>query len=339
VDSTAPTPPCEIRRSRHDETIPFVKVPVAKVEVPGKAGLPGKVKEIARRNRAKGRGTLEGLVVDGRYRLSFLIGRGGMSVVYLARCLETGRHVAIKFLRPELVDRTPYRQRFMNEIEAIRRIQHPVVVRMFDIGELEDGRIYLVMEYVRGPALKKILERGHLPMEQLLPIASAVADGLEAAHAHGVIHRDLKPGNILVPRLPEAGAAAKIVDFGIARIDGFPKITNTAEVVGTPLYISPEQALGYPVDHRADIYCFGVVLYEACIGKRMFDSRDPQILLKKHVRVVPARMAERRPDLAIPRALDDLVIRCLEKSPGRRPQSMNEIGAALQAIASRVLVN
>ena len=333
MDSTAPTTPCEIRRSRRDDTIPFIKVPAARV------GVTGKIEEISRRNRAKGRATLEGLVVDGRYRLNFLIGRGGMSVVYLARCLETGRHVAIKFLRPELVDRSPYRQRFVNEIEAIRRIRHPVIVRMFDLGELEDGQIYLVMEYVRGPSLKRILERGHLPLQQLLPIASAVADGLDAAHAHGVVHRDLKPGNVLVPRLPDAGVAAKIVDFGIARIDGFPKITNTAEVVGTPLYLSPEQALGYSVDHRADVYCFGVMLYEACTGQRMFDGRDPQLLLRKHVRVVPGRMAERRPDLVIPRALDDLVMRCLEKSPGRRPQSMREIAAALQVIASREQYN
>jgi serine/threonine-protein kinase len=302
-------------------------------------GITGKVEEIARRNRAKGRGTLEGLVVDGRYRLSFLIGRGGMSVVYLARCLETGRHVAIKFLRPELVDRSPYRQRFVNEIEAIRRIRHPVIVRMFDIGELEDGRIYLVMEYVRGPSLKRVIENGHVPLEELLPIAMAVADGLGAAHAHGVIHRDLKPGNILIPRLADAAAPAKIVDFGIARIDGFPKITNTTEVVGTPLYISPEQALGHPVDLRADIYCFGVLLYEACTGQRMFDGRDPQLLLKKHVRVVPPRMAKRRPDLLIPKALDALVMRCLEKSPARRPQSMQEIAEALQAIASREQYN
>ena len=333
MDSIIPTTTNENQRPARDETIPFVKVPAARV------GVTGKIQEIARRNRAKGRASYEGLVVDGRYRLSFLIGRGGMSVVYLARCLETGRHVAIKFLRPELVDRSPYRQRFINEIEAIRRIRHPVIVRMFGIGELEDGRIYLVMEYVRGPALKRLIEQGHVPLEELLPIATAVADGLGAAHAHGVIHRDLKPGNVLIPRPADATAPAKIVDFGIARIDGFPKITNTAEVVGTPLYISPEQALGNPVDHRADIYCFGVLLYEACTGLRLFDDRDAQVLLKKHVRVVPARMAERRPDLVIPRALDSLVMCCLEKKPRRRPQSMAEIAAALQAIASRAQYN
>ena len=333
MDSTAPTTPCEIPHLRRSSEIPFVKVPAAQ------PGTTGKIEEIARRNRAKGRASYEGFVVDDRYRLNFLIGRGGMSVVYLARCLETGRHVAIKFLRPELVDRSPYRQRFINEIEAIRRIRHPVIVRMYDIGELEDGRIYLVMEYVRGPSLKRILERGHLPLEQLLPIASAVADGLGAAHMHGVIHRDLKPGNVLIPRLAECGVPAKIVDFGIARIDGFPKITNTAEVVGTPLYLSPEQALGHTVDLRADIYCFGVMLYEACTGQRMFEGRDPQLLLRKHVRVVPARMKDRQPALVIPKALDALVMRCIEKSPGRRPQSMKEVADALQAIASGALSN
>lgn len=333
MDSTGQTTPCEIRRPRCDNTIPFVKVPAAR------PGVTGKIEEIARRNRAKGRASYEGFVVDGRYRLSFLIGRGGMSVVYLARCLETGRHAAIKFLRPELVDRSPYRQRFVNEIEAIRRIRHPVIVQMFDIGELEDGRVYLVMEYVAGPSLKRIIERGNVPLAELLPIAIAVAEGLGAAHAHGVVHRDLKPGNVLIPRLPEVGAPAKVVDFGIARIDGFPKITNTAEVVGTPLYISPEQALGYPVDRRADIYCFGVLLYEACTGQRMFEGRDPQLLLRKHVRVVPPRMIDRRSDLAIPKALDALVMRCLEKVPDRRPQSMEEIASVLRAISEQALPN
>jgi serine/threonine-protein kinase len=333
VDSIIPTTTSENRRSRRDETVPFGRPPAARV------GVTGKIQEIARRNRAKGRASFEGLVVDGRYRLSFLIGRGGMSVVYLARCLETGRHLAIKFLRPELVDRSPYRQRFVNEIEAIRRIRHPVVVQMFDIGELEDGRVYLVMEYVPGPSLKRIIEKGNVPLAELLPIAIAIADGVGAAHAHGVVHRDLKPGNVLIPRPPDPAAPAKIVDFGIARIDGFPKITNTAEVVGTPLYISPEQALGYRVDLRADVYAFGVLLYEACTGLRMFEGRDPQLLLRKHVRVVPPRMIQRRPDLAIPQALDALAARCLEKLPDRRPQSMQEIARELRAIAAQALGN
>ena len=329
MDSTDPTTTCEIRRPRRDDAVAHVSAP------PARGGITGRIEQLTRRNRTRDRGTFEGLTVDGRYRLNFLIGRGGMSVVYLARCVETGRHVAIKFLRPELVDRSPYRQRFINEIAAVRRIRHPVIVRMFDLGELEDGRIYLVMEYVSGPSLKRVLERGHLPLQELLPIASAVAEGLGAAHAQGVIHRDLKPGNILIPRLPDRAAPAKIVDFGIARIDGFPKITNTAEVVGTPLYISPEQALGHPVDHRADVYCFGVLLYEACTGQRMFEGREAQLLLKQHVRVTPPRMAERRPDLGVPKAFDALVMRCLEKKPGRRPQSMEEVAAMLEAIASR----
>ncbi len=334
MDSVTPTAPCDPEYASRLSTPPFAAAHDAST-VRAERRAPA-IASSAQRADASG---LTGLVLDGRYRLTFTIGRGGMSVVFLARCLETGRHVAVKLLRAELVDRSPFRQRFLNEIEAVRRIHHPAVVRMHEVGELDDGRIYLVMEYVRGPSLKRLLRRRRPELAELLPIASAVAEGLAAAHAHGVVHRDLKPGNILIPRFAEPGAAAKVVDFGIARIDGFPKITNSAEVVGTPMYISPEQALGHPVDHRADIYALGVTLYEACTGQRLFESRDPRKLLRKHVRLVPAPMRRSHPELAIPRALDELVMACLEKAPAARPQSMHEVAEALAGIAARGAVN
>lgn len=276
---------------------------------------------------------LAGLIVGRRYRLMFLLGRGGTSVVWLARCLESGRHVAVKLLLPELAGRPISRRRLINEMEAVRRIDHPAVVRMHEVGELPDGRIFLAMEYVAGPSLRRVLRRRRPPIPMILPIASAAAEGLAAAHAHGIVHRDVKPANILIPRCPGQGAPAKLVDFGIARVDGLPRLTRSAEIVGTPLYIAPEQAVGGPIDHRADIYAIGVTLYEACTGGRPFGDRDPARLLRKHVRLAPVPMRRAHPELDIPPALDELVMACLEKEPWRRPQSMAEVAAALAGLA------
>jgi eukaryotic-like serine/threonine-protein kinase len=330
MDSTAPTAPCHPRYSS--------ALPAPAAEAASTSGIARTDKRALVATKILGRpraNDLKGRVVKERYRLTVLIGHGGMSVVYLARCLATGEQVAVKILRAELVDRSPYKQRFLNEIEAVRRIRHPVIVRMYDVGELDDGRIFLVMELIRGPSLKRLLKARRLPLAELLPIASAVAEGLAAAHAHGVVHRDLKPANILVPRFPEANAAAKLVDFGIARIDGIQKITNSAEIVGTPRYISPEQALCHAIDHRADIYAFGVTLYEACTGRRLFEGGDPRNLLRQHVRLAPSPMNAVCSGLTIPRELDALVMACLEKTPQRRPQSMVEVVAALAGVAAR----
>ncbi len=275
---------------------------------------------------------LQGKILKGRYRVTFPLGRGGMSTVHLARDITSGRHFAIKVLLADYVNRATMRRRFFNEIEAVRRVEHEAIVKMYDLGELDDGRLFLVMEYVPGGSLKKKLREGAMRVDQTIEIIKTVAEGLRAAHRQNVIHRDLKPGNLLLPRRNFGGPVAKIVDFGIARISDNPRITNTSEVVGTPLYISPEQALGDSVDHRADVYALGVMTYEMLTGERLFTGRNPETLLRQHVKERPLSMRKRRPDLNIPGSLDDLVMTCLKKNPDKRPFDMSMILANLATL-------
>jgi serine/threonine-protein kinase len=270
-------------------------------------------------------GSLRGRVVRNRFRINFPLGRGGMSTVYLARDVYDGSLYAVKVLRADYILDEAFRARFLNELKAVRRIQHPAVVRMFDVGELNDGRLFLVMEYVHGCTLRKLVKKGQLESELAIPILCTIADGLRAAHERGVVHRDLKPGNVLIPKRPSPEAVARVLDFGIARIIGSPNITSTAEVIGTPLYIAPEQAIGDPVDHRTDIYSLGVMMYEIFTGQLPFFGKDPGALLRQHVKVKPRRMSAVNPNLPVPREIESMVMRCLAKSPSKRPQSMTEI--------------
>lgn len=275
-------------------------------------------------------GDLQGRIIEDRYRLTFPLGRGGMSTVYLARDMTCGRHYAIKVLHRDLVERSRYRRRFFNEIESVRRVNHPAVVRMFELGELDDGRLFIVMEYVRGVSLKQAIAKGPVPMERTVSIVSAVAAGLRAAHSRGVIHRDLKPANVLIPRRGEGGRVAKIVDFGLARIVGSPSLTRSSEIMGTPLYLSPEQATGAAADHRCDVYSLGVLMYEMTTGERLFSGRDAATLIRQHASKRPIPVRKRRPDLSIPPILEDLIMKCLEKRPDKRPYDMNRVLAILR---------
>jgi serine/threonine-protein kinase len=270
-------------------------------------------------------GSLRGRIVRNRFRINFPLGRGGMSTVYLARDVYDGSLFAVKVLRADYILDEAFRARFLNELKAVRRIHHPAVVRMYDVGELNDGRLFLVMEYVHGCTLRKLVKKGQLEPDLAIPILCTIADGLRAAHQKGVVHRDLKPGNVLIPKRPSPDAVARVLDFGIARIMGSPNITSTAEVIGTPLYIAPEQAIGDPVDHRTDIYSLGVMMYEIFGGRLPFFGKDPGALLRQHIRVKPRRMSVINRNLAIPREIENMVMRCLEKSPARRPANMSEI--------------
>jgi len=329
VDSIIPTP--STPASGSEEAAPDHATPhLPSIQVRQKIAVPY---QNARTTRSKFlRGDLQGRILEDRYRLTFPLGRGGMSTVYLARDFTCGRHYAIKVLHRELVERSRYRRRFFNEIDAARRIDHPAVVRMFELGEIEDGRLFLVMEYVRGICLKRLIAQGPVPAQKVIPIVFAVADGLRAAHSRGVVHRDLKPGNVLLPRGPGESAVAKIVDFGIARIAGGPRLTRSSEVIGTPVYLSPEQATGDPIDHRTDIYSLDVLMYEMLTGLRLFDGRDPERLLNQHVREQPVPMVRRRPDLDISPVLDELVMSCLAKKPEHRPYDMSRVMAVLSLL-------
>ncbi|HUT79321.1 MAG TPA: serine/threonine-protein kinase, partial [Polyangia bacterium] len=275
--------------------------------------------------------SLQGRVLLGRYRIGQRIARGGMGSVFLAREIETGERFAVKALHPAIALEPRVRERFLNEARAARRISHPAVVRVIDVGEIPGGAAFLVMEFVDGTPLRRLLKRGPVPEPRAVAIARSLAAGLDAAHRVGVIHRDLKPENVLIPRPGGADVAARLVDFGIARIVDAPRLTTTRHVMGTPQYISPEQAMGAPIDGRADIYALGVMLYEMLAGALPFDDEDPEALLRKHIKATPISISAGAAPRRVDPALERLVMRCLEKSPRLRPADMSEVLAALDA--------
>lgn len=268
--------------------------------------------------------TLQGRILNGKYRLTSILSKGGMGTVYMARNVDTGTLYAIKVLRSDLTLVPRIRERFLMESRAASRIQHPAVVHALELGETASGDLFFVMDYVPGPPLRKLLNEHKLDTAQSLLIAAATAEGLKAAHIQDVIHRDLKPENILIPRNKNAGTVVKIADFGIARLLDTPRITTTHHVLGTPCYLSPEQAEGSPIDRRTDIYSLGIIMYEMLSGSLPFQDDTAEKLLDAHIERIPTPI-HRRVSKELPPALEKLVMSCLEKSPDNRPNSMDEV--------------
>jgi len=263
-------------------------------------------------------------VLSGRYELSNLVARGGMAEVYRAHDRLLDRPVALKILFPELsVDRS-FVERFRREAQAAANLSHPNIVPVFDWGE-DMGTYYIVMEYVDGRALSSILRTaGPLHPERAAEIAADVAAALAYAHRHGVIHRDVKPGNVLIT---EEGTV-KVTDFGIARaVNTEESLTQTGAVMGTATYFSPEQAEGQGVDARSDIYSLGVVLYEMVTGRPPFLGDTPVAVASKHVREHPPLPRQINP--AVPPALEAVIMKCMAKDPSHRYASGEELRADL----------
>jgi serine/threonine protein kinase len=263
----------------------------------------------------------------GRYRLEEVIGRGGMSTVYRGTDTSLDRVVAVKVALDPLVEESPiYLARFTQEAKSAAAIGNPGVVTVYDAGADGPTR-FIVMEFVPGKSLADILkEERPLEPARAADIAAQVADALSAAHAAGIIHRDIKPGNIMV----EPNGSVKVLDFGIARaVDGH-SLTQTATVLGTSAYMSPEQALGQPVDARSDIYSLGCVLYEMLTGQPPFVADVAAAVMHQHVRVAPKPAIERNP--AIPAALNTLVMQMLAKQPKDRPQTAADVRDRLVAV-------
>jgi serine/threonine-protein kinase len=248
-----------------------------------------------------------------RYTIEEEIGRGGAARVFRARDRE-GTLVALKVLRPELLG-SHTAQRFLREIEVLRQLDHPRIARILDAGET-DWLVYFVMEYVRGRTLRSVLdERGALPIAETLRGALEVLDAVAHAHEHGIVHRDVKPDNIVFTR--DRGAV--LLDFGIARAIAESeehRVTRSGFTVGSSAYMSPEQAAGHPIDHRADLYGLGCVLYECLTGKPVFWHEVESQLLVLHQRAAPTDVRRLRPEVS--RSLARVVMRALEKEPGRR---------------------
>jgi serine/threonine protein kinase/tetratricopeptide (TPR) repeat protein len=270
-----------------------------------------------------------GHVLGGRYEILGILGQGGMGAVYKARDREVDREVALKVIRPELAGHPDVLRRFKQELILARQVTHKNVVRIFDLGEAE-GAKFISMEYVDGRDLHSILgERGKLPPEEAMGIVEQICQGLEAAHAEGVVHRDLKPKNII---LDKHGRVA-VMDFGIARSRELSGLTQTGDLVGTPEYMSPEQAKGEEIDSRSDLFSLGIIFYELLIGKTPYAATTPAASLLKRTReraVPPIKL-----DPAIPKFVNDIVVRCLEIDPQRRYASAREIMQDLEAQRAR----
>lgn len=258
-----------------------------------------------------------------RYDLRQTIGIGGMARVYLAHDRRLNRDVAAKILNPALASDPLFVERFRREAQAAAALNHPNIVAIYDTGATEDT-YFIVMEYVPGPNLKEMIrERGPLPEAEVLSIGAQVAAALEAAHSRRLIHRDIKPHNVL---LHPAGTA-KVTDFGIARAAGASQLTSTQTVMGTAHYLSPEQALHQPLDGRSDLYSLGIVLYEALTGRLPFDGDSLVAVAMKQVHDTPPPLRALRPEIA-PRT-EAAIMKALAKDPNQRYQSAAEMRAAL----------
>ncbi|MFW5920773.1 MAG: protein kinase domain-containing protein [Polyangiales bacterium] len=258
-----------------------------------------------------------GKTMGGRYRLISRLGSGGMSSVYLARHVLIDRLMAIKTLRRDLAQDAVQRDRFLREARAVNRINHANIVEITDFGESDDGLVYLVMEYVPGEPLLKVMgESGPFAAGRALHIAEQVGNALGRAHQMGVVHRDLKPENILVVQREDQADFVKVLDFGIAKIMDAPSLTGSQQIFGTPGYIAPEYIQSTQIDGRADLYSLGVILYEMVTGALPFDYEYPGDLLVKHVTEAPVEPRKRHP--GVEPAMDRLIMRCLQKDPGER---------------------
>jgi serine/threonine-protein kinase len=259
---------------------------------------------------------LLGRTLGGRYRLVRKLGIGGMAVVYLAKHVVIERQSAIKILRQDLAINPAHRERFLREARAVNRINHPNIVQIMDFGE-DGGLAFLVMEYFEGEALTAALARGPLRARRALRIASQIAGALGRAHELGVIHRDLKPDNVLV-RSVQGDDTIKLTDFGIAKVVDAPAITFSDQRFGTPGYIAPEYLEGAAPSARGDLYALGVLLYELLTGRQPFDAASPADLLVAQLRQAPVRPSARIPGIAP--GLDALVLQLMSRSPDDRPR-------------------
>ncbi|MFJ3877527.1 serine/threonine-protein kinase [Streptomyces sp. NPDC090077] len=259
------------------------------------------------------------------------IGRGGMAVVYRARDLRLDRTVALKLLSPQLARNDTFRQRFTHESRVAAAIDHPHIVPVFEAGEA-DGVLYIAMRYVAGKDLRALLDRtGPLPVETAARIAGQVASALDAAHDHGLVHRDVKPGNVLVAEGTDSEHPEHVylTDFGLTKkslsLTGF---TSVGQFVGTLDYVAPEQIAGKPVDGRCDVYSLGCVVHEMLTGGPPFRREDDMALLWAHQYDPPPPPSERRPEL--PAAVDQAVAKALAKQPEERWDTCLEFTGALR---------
>ena len=274
-----------------------------------------------------------GRLLSGLYRVEKRIGRGGMGTVYIAEHIHLQKRFAVKVLLPEVAKHGMAVERLRQEAVAASRIEHDNIVGVVSFDRTEDGDVFIVMELLRGEDLAAMVGRGPIALDRAIPIALQICGALGAAHAAGIVHRDLKPENVFLVKKGEYDFV-KVLDFGISMVKSADaeqvRMTKTGQLVGTPLYMSPEQSRGEPdIDKRVDIYALGVMLYEMFTGAPPFHGENYFQLLWKHGNEEPMSLRARNPNMYIPESVDRVVLKALAKKRDERYQSMEELEAAL----------
>jgi serine/threonine protein kinase len=302
--------------------------------------LASTLQEISARASSNADTSLDSLIgtnLDGRYRVLRVIGEGGMGVVYEAEHVLIEKHVALKVLRESFSTRPDVVERFRQEAKSASRIGHPNIVDVSDFGETPTGQSYIVMEMLVGEDLADVLARDRtLPPPRAVRIAYQVARALHATHKKHIVHRDLKPENIYLIERDGQRDVVKVVDFGVAKMNDVEvapgrKLTRTGMIFGTPEYMSPEQALGRPFDHRVDIYALGAILFELLSGRVPFEGENFMEILAKHGNSEVPTLLDVHPEIQISSTLEAIVMRTLTKDPAQRYQTMGELADALRA--------
>ncbi|MBX9950637.1 MAG: serine/threonine protein kinase [Candidatus Obscuribacterales bacterium] len=289
------------------------------------------------------RDPLVGHVLDGKYEITRVVGHGGMSVVYEAKHLLMNKVIALKLMHAHLIHSEKAVCRFQKEAHAVAKLDHSGVIRIYDFGVASNGSPFIAMEFLHGkPLSESIKVNGRLEEDKAISVFQNIAEALEHAHGHGVIHRDLKPSNIVLTNIENSSAPPKptVVDFGIAKMTGEDgedqlSMTATGEVFGSPLYMSPEQCAGREMDQRSDIYSFGCLMYEAVTGKTPFEEKSAIALFHHHQKNEAPKFSTLANRPHVSDDLEGIILKCLEKHPLDRYQTMAELAKALQTLGAR----
>ncbi len=279
-----------------------------------------------------------GKLLDGKYRLDAYLSQGGMGAVYKATHVMLDKIVVVKLIKPELVTSAEIVRRFQREARAASNLNHPNIVSVYDLGQTDDGTLYIAMEFIDGPSLKDVIRKtGPMPVARIKAILLQVATALGEAHSHNIIHRDLKPHNVMLSKGPGGVEVAKLLDFGIAKTfeDGSTQLTQTGFAIGTPQYMAPEQAAGKEVTPESDLYSLGVILYEMLTGKVPFDAPTTAAILIKQLTEQPQPPSQRYPELNVSPVLESIAMRCLDKDPTKRFASAGAFAEALTTVDAR----